>query len=606
MKPHHQSISTVVLLGILSSQLVLLLFGAFLAFYYVPKILKDNYLKEFDVIIAQTRWAIAKSVSYSDYLPAEEYFKTLSGLSNIKAAFLLDNEQQCLAFSNGTDTGCSFFSSNRLDQYQNSEDFIYKTADFFHTMVGGKQHLQARLFLVSDIRFLRSLQNKFIFYTTVALAVLLLLSSYIAHRKFRIFRSEILSIRSRVKGLARRHDSPPVPPLFFSESKEIDKTINEVGEKITELQHELLKKERDAALGEIATQVAHDIQSPLTALDTVTNICVDLPEQVRTLIRSVIDRIRDVANDLNKRKEDTMDSQKAEVSQREAVLLSSLVSRVLSEKRMQFKERTDLQIRDTFEPSCYGLFSKIDPKTFKRVISNLVNNAVEAMPKGGLIEVGLSKNDNKPPDKDKIRITIRDNGKGIPKDVLSQLGERGFTYNKEGGSGLGLYQARKALESWNGNLSIDSEVGQGTCVTLVLPRTAPASWFVPSLQVSQGMDAIVLDDDQSVHQTWDYRFKQELNGVNLNIRHYRSAKSFKVDCSQLEHNGSSLFLMDYELAGEQENGLDLIESLGIAKKSILVTNRYEEKPLQQRCAKLSVGIIPKELVGYVPISITET
>ena len=67
---------------------------------------------------------------------------------------------------------------------------------------------------------------------------------------------------------------------------------------------------------------------------------------------------------------------------------------------------------------------------------------------------------------------------------------------------------------------------------------------------------------------------------------------------------TALFLMDYEISGSTESGLDLIETLGIQKQSILVTSRYEEKNIRERCESLGVRLIPKSMSGFVPIEIT--
>jgi len=64
-----------------------------------------------------------------------------------------------------------------------------------------------------------------------------------------------------------------------------------------------------------------------------------------------------------------------------------------------------------------------------------------------------------------------------------------------------------------------------------------------------------------------------------------------------------LFLCDYEFLGSKETGLDVIEDLGLAKHTILVTSRYEEQDVRERCARLKIKLIPKPLAGFVPIEI---
>lgn len=80
----------------------------------------------------------------------------------------------------------------------------------------------------------------------------------------------------------------------------------------------------------------------------------------------------------------------------------------------------------------------------QRIISNLVNNSVEAFTGTGSVAVGLVAVDGK------VTLEIRDDGKGIPPGILARLGQKGGTHGKVGGTGLGLYQARTSVESLGG------------------------------------------------------------------------------------------------------------------------------------------------------------
>jgi len=93
---------------------------------------------------------------------------------------------------------------------------------------------------------------------------------------------------------------------------------------------------------------------------------------------------------------------------------------------------------------CYGLFAAVDPIEFKRLLSNLITNAVEALDGAGSVVLKLR------PLESEVELTIQDTGKGIPPQILSSLGRRGVSYGKAHGSGLGIYHAKNAIESWGG------------------------------------------------------------------------------------------------------------------------------------------------------------
>ena len=98
-----------------------------------------------------------------------------------------------------------------------------------------------------------------------------------------------------------------------------------------------------------------------------------------------------------------------------------------------------------------------------QIIGNLVKNAIEAMPNGGIIHVYV-----KEKEEGKISIQIIDQGVGIPQERISTLGEPFYT-TKEKGTGLGLMTCYKIIEGHNGQLNIYSEINQGTTIEVILP-----------------------------------------------------------------------------------------------------------------------------------------
>ncbi|MBI3533898.1 MAG: HAMP domain-containing histidine kinase, partial [Deltaproteobacteria bacterium] len=364
------------------------------------------------------------------------------------------------------------------------------------------------------------------------------------------------------------------------------------------------------ALGSLATQVAHDIRSPLAALNVIEKDLACLPEEVRVILRGSINRIRDIANGLLEKNRELKSNTTAMTGSTNTLgvsttepstvqLLSSLIDPLITEKRLQFRSRIGIEIDGNLDGSSYGLFANIQATEFKRVLSNLVNNSVEALGDKGKVNINLSKKSKL------IEILVQDNGKGIPKDILSKLGSRGETHGKTGGSGLGLYHAKQSLESWRGALNINSTVEMGTTITITLPQVEPPEWFVSELKLMPNSNIVVLDDDSSIHQIWDGRF------ISLNIKeksilvfHCSTPNQLKEwVASNKDKITNTIFLTDYELLGFKETGLNLIQELEIGSQSILVTSRFEEKQIMESCQKLKVRLIPKGLAGFVPIQV---
>lgn len=196
----------------------------------------------------------------------------------------------------------------------------------------------------------------------------------------------------------------------------------------------------------MAQQVAHDIRSPLSALDMMQEYMLGLPEEVRLITRSSINRIRDIANALleNNKKQKINSELEFSTEAFSTILLSPLIDSIVTEKRMQYRNYLAVDIDFIANKDSYGLFSNIRPNEFKRALSNLITNSVEAFAhQKGKVEIILFINH-----KNFIELQIKDNGAGIPENILEMIGTRGFTHGKKNGSGLGLFHTKTTIQSF--------------------------------------------------------------------------------------------------------------------------------------------------------------
>ena len=370
--------------------------------------------------------------------------------------------------------------------------------------------------------------------------------------------------------------------------------------KIRDQQSFILSAERDKTFNLVASQVAHDIRSPLSALNMISSALSDVPEEKRLLIRNASKRINDIANQLISKVKESHSKQNTETKSPSKIeLLSAIIDVLVSEKRIQYRDNLNIEI-DADLQSSYGLFASVDSTEVKRVLSNLINNSVEAFKNNeGLIIVGIE------PESDFVRVFIKDNGSGIPKHILEKLGQRGVTHGKGGtdsGSGLGVYHAKKTIEELGGQFLIESEENIGTKISLLFKKAPTPSWFVDKLTVTNSTKIVCVDDDVSIHNIWDKKFESIGKLAKNNIIHFSSGDNLEKWINlNLHESENAIYLMDYELLGQSRTGMDLIEQLAIAKKAILVTSRFEENEIQQRCARLGVKLIPKGLASLVPI-----
>jgi signal transduction histidine kinase len=369
--------------------------------------------------------------------------------------------------------------------------------------------------------------------------------------------------------------------------------------------------EKIKLVAETAEQVSHDIRSPLSVLNLISSTLTDIPEETRITLRSVSNRINDIANQLLQKSQNKQVNRNIgqsvdhllkqpvnTISDLTFELLPAIIDMLVSEKRIQFRTDSSVSIETDLVES-YGAFAKINSIEFKRVISNLINNAVEAIKRpDGRVVVAVKNYDTK------IIVSIRDNGSGIPAHILSQLGQQGVTYGKAGtesGSGLGVYHAKRTIESFDAKFVINSRENFGTEIRMEFPKCETPNWFVPELKLKLNQTIVALDDDSSVLELWKQRFK-DLNNPNITLLTYTSELEF-ADwvSSNTDIISESLFLMDFELLGQKNTGLQLIEQLNLSTNAILVTSRYEEPSITSKCAQLGVKLLPKGMAGLVPI-----
>ena len=143
----------------------------------------------------------------------------------------------------------------------------------------------------------------------------------------------------------------------------------------------ILKEERDGAkkrLHELTAQAAHDIKSPTTALLVLSQQCTEIAEEDRIALREAAHTIQDIANNLlNQYQIGNGLSHTDDIQSPQPLLISALVLQVLSEKRLQYKDSL-IKFESYFNQAGYFAFVAGDQTSFKRMLSNLINNAVEA------------------------------------------------------------------------------------------------------------------------------------------------------------------------------------------------------------------------------------
>lgn len=350
--------------------------------------------------------------------------------------------------------------------------------------------------------------------------------------------------------------------------------------------------ENTEKLASIAAQLAHDVRSPLTAIDMLVKNIDHIPENLRIALHNATRRISDIANNFLVQYKNPGDAIDKLILSDEYI--PGILESIVSEKINQYIN-WDVQIRLSICDNAWNVFAYINSIDLKRIISNLVNNSVEAISRSGLINIKLvSQGKN-------LMIEISDNGCGMTENILNKIINEGVSIGKVNGSGLGLSHAFNKIKSWQGDINIISSILKGTIVQINLPASCKEpDLFRDGFLLHPSDIVCIIDDEPYAHKLW----KDKLNQERLNFIY--SFYTIDEATRFLENNctGNFLFLVDYDLGISNQTGYDFIVKFNLQHCSTLVTNRYDDVNIQRKCVNSDIKILSKNLISYIPVRYT--
>lgn len=275
-------------------------------------------------------------------------------------------------------------------------------------------------------------------------------------------------LRRRVERLTRGVDAVSAGDLRYriaadgdDEIASVAKAFNGMTEKLETLIERTVRVERLAVLGEFATGVAHEIRNPLATIKTTMQALVrsERDRERLVLLEDVdieIDRLNRVIGDL-------LEFGRPRPPDYVAVSVRELFARIVA---LMAPSADEADVGLSTECGA-GLVLRADQDQLIQVIVNLVLNAIQATPPGGLVVLEASC-----ATPGEVCVEIRDSGSGISPELLARITEP-FVTTKPNGTGLGLSIARQLTELQGGRLVIVSQIGTGTTVQLYIPAEEP-------------------------------------------------------------------------------------------------------------------------------------
>jgi two-component sensor histidine kinase len=281
-------------------------------------------------------------------------------------------------------------------------------------------------------------------------------------------------------------------------------------------------------------KITHDIKTPLAILETMKMSPVE---------SLAVKRLRDIIN--------SVQPEESGNSGKEIVDLHQVLQQVVKEVAIIYPT-VDLNIDVLAEDTK----AEINRVMVMRAMTNVILNACEASidKHSSAVKMKLERGENS-----ELILSVKDEGRGIPKDILKNLGKKQITYNKYNGTGLGVLQVFETMKFHDGKIDIQTQEGVGSKISMI---------FSPIPRLSK----IVIDDDPIIT-----RYIQAMKSSTNDVLVYNSFADFQN--SSVVHDVKSKVYIDFHL--KNENGLDVarkLKKLGFVNLYLATSAQKEDLP----------------------------
>lgn len=448
---------------------------------------------------------------------------------------------------------------------------------------------------------LKGFQLKFIYVFAAVTLLALALAWWITA----MLSKKIGKIRATVEKIAEDHNyEKEIPVQLKANGKPSDELdvlasgFNRMMKAVRESQEKTVEARKAEAQSVIAAQVAHDIRSPLTSMGiALSQLQQGVSSDAIATMKHGIDRVSGILKKLSNTYGKKTEAQTESVEMPRLVLLDSVFKNVIQEHEVKLANAAGskkLVAQGFTSTPC--IWSVVQVTEIQSALSNILNNAAEAVSaENGKVTASLNHQGSQ------LELSVSDNGVGIAPENLHRIFERKFTHGKVQGTGLGLFQAKIAIE-WNGGkIAVRSTPSEGSCFTITLPTERQPDWVANQLKLSPSDKIVFVDDDPSVLALWKARISAELDS---RVSYFKSLEELKKAVATRPWPADTILIIDQFLGPESSGtrGMDFLIQHELKNRGYLCTSEYDDPEIQAQIRKQGLRLIPKPCIGGFSIT----
>jgi len=301
-----------------------------------------------------------------------------------------------------------------------------------------------------------------------------------AQKQLKIYAEELEAKSGELEEYSKNLEEKVKARTLDLENK--NRELNETMQELKETQQQLIIREKLASLGNLVAGVAHEINNPIGAIHSSSDVVDRSLEKITSILEHC--RTREDIDDNPQFKKSFVTIQRnnriiLEGSKRVAHIVKSLKTFARLDEATYQKANIHEGLESTLELLYHEYKNKAEvvkefgdipeiycyPNELNQVFMNILSNAVDAIQEDGMIKISTFQ------EQGNIVVEISDNGNGIPAEKIDKIFDPGFTTKGVGvGTGLGLSISHNIIKKHQGRILVDSEVGKGTVFRVVLPQ----------------------------------------------------------------------------------------------------------------------------------------